>query len=571
MFESYAVKLTLPNSREEIQKGISFHLSRLISLRTHLNTLSPICQLPQEVLAEIFLAYVNPSQSARIGRPPFSPPHIIHVASSPHILLSVCRYWRDLAISQPAVWANITVTTLVHTGYSHYLSMMLDRSKSAALRIFVGDQHYTFSRLDPLARRPIVNSIDILQPHLSRAVSLSICQTPEGDIEHALSAIPSSMPHLRSLEIQVRLRDIGDTQIQITIPHTAPNQFPSLTRLYLTNCCFPSKARLPRTLTALTVVYEEEDFPFGGKLLTFADLLVALRSLPSLVELELRRILPHPFDPTTQSVATPIPLPVLERLHLEDDATVVLWLLQSLDIPALTSTSLQLLGQIEQPVIPLLTSVLPIKAGQHLRRGHGAFVLSLFDTAFQAYTPRAGLTRPYKAKYWVSEYQAEFSLLLPCHGVKRRDGAFAFLSTSLLTDVLPRLWLCQATELHITAGPVVDVGYQGREWHGPRREAQWRAVLRAMPNVESVTIEAPVDIPTLLSAPSDQDGDDALGYPAPRLRKLVVEWAWLVPTMVDYQERNHLPVVSFTGWANTLKLRAAAGCANLQIEFVVDM
>lgn len=93
-------------------------------------------------------------------------------------------------------------------------------------------------------------------------------------------------------------------------------------------------------------------------------------------------------------------------------------------------------------------------------------------------------------------------------------------------------------------------------------------LLRAMPNLESMTIDAPVDVPMLLSPPPEQDEDAPPGYPAPNLRKLVAERAWLMPQMVDDGEREGLPVVAFAGWDKTLELRKAAGCADLQVELV---
>lgn len=296
---------------------------------------------------------------------------------------------------------------------------MLDRSKSAALRIFAGDGrakiHHSRLVENPLYRPPTVRSIDTLQPHLSRAVSLSLCQRPDGDIEHALSVIPSSMPHLRSLEVQVVSRDMTDVEIQVTLPRGRPDRFPSLRRLSLFNCCFSGQGLLPKSLTALIVVYDDEEPSFSGQLLTLTELLVILRGLPFLVELELRRILPRPFIPEAHSVASEVSLHALESLHLEDYAVVALYLLKSLNIPALTSTSLQLLGQFEPRNIPLLASVLQTKAGHGLRRAQGPLVLSLYDIAFQAYTPRTGLTRfshplDEPAPSLISEYDVEFSL-----------------------------------------------------------------------------------------------------------------------------------------------------------------
>ena len=76
-------------------------------------TVSPIATLPVELLSEIFsiCTFSTWDAHAQPGRSEYSPPTITSESVLvPHVLSSVNRRWRAIALSQPSLWSNICVT-----------------------------------------------------------------------------------------------------------------------------------------------------------------------------------------------------------------------------------------------------------------------------------------------------------------------------------------------------------------------------------------------------------------------------------------------------------------------------
>jgi len=86
------------------------------------NSLSRICSLPPEILSFIFLHIVNdPTGNTLCGCC-----HTTNWLNFSH----VCRHWRDVSLSCPALWTKLTTRSLPFT------EEMIKRSKRAPLYVF---------------------------------------------------------------------------------------------------------------------------------------------------------------------------------------------------------------------------------------------------------------------------------------------------------------------------------------------------------------------------------------------------------------------------------------------------
>ena len=125
--------------------------------------LAPVERIPVEVLCEIFAWHCLPLTPAEL---------CIEPNNRPVILSSVCRRWRDTAISCGKLWANIdaVVDTDGSVPSLPLIRMQLRRSKTAPLTISVRQALPTQSSF--LILIPILY---ILRPQLARAKSFRLC------------------------------------------------------------------------------------------------------------------------------------------------------------------------------------------------------------------------------------------------------------------------------------------------------------------------------------------------------------------------------------------------------------
>jgi hypothetical protein len=92
-------------------------LSRMKSL------LSPIRNLPSDLLSKIFLMFVEDAGGLVL-------PTKNHTSIPPNILSSTCKFWRDLVLSTPSLWAELNIT--LKTGFpTAMLEIILSRSRTS--------------------------------------------------------------------------------------------------------------------------------------------------------------------------------------------------------------------------------------------------------------------------------------------------------------------------------------------------------------------------------------------------------------------------------------------------------
>ncbi|KAJ8469951.1 hypothetical protein ONZ45_g16719 [Pleurotus djamor] len=147
---------------------------------------SPIGSLPIEILSHIFALSCFGETSERDEHPLGFDTQSITI---PLVLSTVCRRWRQVALSTSSLWTTLCVTPDFVLGDSldtTHITTFLHRSRKVPLRIFVDvrDPDWDFTEpgvtqspsnyQPPLASEHLSQALSILLPHLSRWCSISI-------------------------------------------------------------------------------------------------------------------------------------------------------------------------------------------------------------------------------------------------------------------------------------------------------------------------------------------------------------------------------------------------------------
>ncbi|KAJ6500731.1 hypothetical protein C8R45DRAFT_897009 [Mycena sanguinolenta] len=154
--------------------------------------ISPIRQLPPEVLGMIFLGCMGPE------------PNVIPVVGQ------VCRHWRDLVEGTPRLWSNLSIGRKrfsFHQRYVNMASLFLKRSANRPLSISI--RNPADARLVTLVRR-----------HADRWATLRLAST-DNAFYNSLG-LDSALPMLEKLEILEAVNRLANSEpIPLKI-HNAP-------------------------------------------------------------------------------------------------------------------------------------------------------------------------------------------------------------------------------------------------------------------------------------------------------------------------------------------------------------
>ncbi|KAJ7209346.1 hypothetical protein B0H12DRAFT_1158026 [Mycena haematopus] len=197
---------------------------------------SPFLSLPPEIVAEIFVNFL-PTY-------PEFPPYIGPL--SPLLLCRVCRHWRAISLSTPALWKDISITVRDPDGFQteklELLKTWIGRSGNCPLSL-----HLT----GPATSQDLTQFIETIVAHCDRW-------------EHLDVLVPFDYLHLLQGEMPL-LRDltIGPIDLRHDIDFTLPlfERAPQLRNVVLTSCFLNSTIRLPwAQLTHLDAycLYEHE-------------------------------------------------------------------------------------------------------------------------------------------------------------------------------------------------------------------------------------------------------------------------------------------------------------------------
>ncbi|KAJ7614729.1 hypothetical protein DFH06DRAFT_1108506 [Mycena polygramma] len=162
-------------TRLEVEHAIlGHHLARYIY---------PVLSLPNEVVSEIFLHTLKPSEYA------FADPQ------SPLFLGHICQRWRDIALSTPSLWTTISLeidNISEPDSCLRLLDIWLTRSRQCPLYVVITEECARHDSRAWLARR----FIDAIVPHRRRLQVLRL------KVDYAdLPNFQSDLPLLRNLHI----------------------------------------------------------------------------------------------------------------------------------------------------------------------------------------------------------------------------------------------------------------------------------------------------------------------------------------------------------------------------------
>ncbi|KAJ7901041.1 hypothetical protein B0H14DRAFT_2670504 [Mycena olivaceomarginata] len=203
------------------------------------NAASPVLTLPPEIVAEIFVDFLP----AYPEFPPYSG------SRSPLLLCRICRHWRAVALTTPALWKAISIVVCERDAYEtqklELLKTWIARSGSCPLSLsIIGPTYRTTAPI-------FAQLIETAVAHCNRW-------------EHLDMLIPFDHLHLVRGEMSL-LRDltIGPTDLRSDAPSTLSlfEAAPQLRNVVLTSCFLTSTIRLPwAQLTHLEAhcLYEHE-------------------------------------------------------------------------------------------------------------------------------------------------------------------------------------------------------------------------------------------------------------------------------------------------------------------------
>ncbi|KAF8158356.1 hypothetical protein B0H34DRAFT_655944 [Crassisporium funariophilum] len=252
---------------------------------------SPVLRLPSELLSSIF----------SIGVLEMGDENPVMVPT----LMLVCRYWAEVALNTPTLWAKISVSP--HDSLAK-ARRRLSRSKSCPLDITVnfGPRiEYTSSITEQ-----VILAMDIFRPHLwrTRSFNLSVPNRP-----HAYAALlrcQEDAPLLEHLTIQVSHSMQDDHYSTPPLP-LFNGRTPQLRSCSLTSFNFGWDLKLMARLRVLKL---------GGYFNSFTPsattLLDILRQCPELEELALRNMSDVDSSPCSGRVQDEMDSPVTSKIHL---------------------------------------------------------------------------------------------------------------------------------------------------------------------------------------------------------------------------------------------------------------
>ncbi|KAH7869706.1 uncharacterized protein C8R40DRAFT_720048 [Lentinula edodes] len=309
--------------------------------------LSGIRRLPPEILSEIFVHCMRPIPTTkhRIGRfktyPNPSPRNALYALSQ------VCRKWRNVALSTPALWCNLTIaheTPTAHETYSQIIQHCSERSRVSPLYITLLVANFTCLEEEEEEKSKIfvgaLNTADKLLRHASRwhYFDFNASWYPYHLAEILFPVLPASgLPNLHEacFSIHTRRRRFGAALWMLQLLQASPN----LRRIQF-NALVPDIEVAPWTLL--------QSFEATAGVL-LKDLFTILKSCSRLQFCDACLLVENEEDSPSPSLESEL---VLQNLHtlnlselLEEELTTVL---RCLTLPALRKLSLS--GPSDEPV-----------------------------------------------------------------------------------------------------------------------------------------------------------------------------------------------------------------------------
>ncbi|TFK74862.1 hypothetical protein BDN72DRAFT_759242 [Pluteus cervinus] len=276
------MNVSIPHLREAIsslESKMAFLLNQKNELESHLDQAvrlqSPILRLPSELLSSIFVTGV-----LEMGE------DSLMVST----LMLVCRYWADVALNTPALWAKIFVSP------HHSLERArrkIERSKTCPIDVSINYGPHTEHMSN--VTEQITRAMDLFRPALCRTRSFHLCVPNRPQAHAALARCKEDAPLLRTLTIEIchaMQEDYSCLPLPLFNGHT-----PALRSCALTSFNFGWDLTLLSRLRTLKL-----DGYFNSHSPSPATLVSILRQCPTLEELTLRNLSDSESGPCVTTV-----------------------------------------------------------------------------------------------------------------------------------------------------------------------------------------------------------------------------------------------------------------------------
>ena len=452
------VDLPAPEARKAIGEEIAHYSWHILGLKSTMNALAPISILPPEILCEIFLyaadVDIHEQYVVKERRKSYGWICVSHV----------CRHWRTVALSCPALWSRLDVKA----GSPELLEAFLARSRGVPLTVSytgrVRGSHLTL----PWSEQEAIAMV--LESHLQRTRSLSLT-LGDGEQNTILTTLNGPSPLLKSLEIRCdtsyAVSHDAYTRVHELLHH--PETRVRSLKLHHFAMRWP-KVRLPH-LTQLNITGGQSPVSPREDL---RHLTVALASMEALEELVLDSAVTLPLDSALSDVTTPVVLPRLRTLCLRDSASECIHVLNRFTTPSLSSLGLEVHAHMDpgslysQVVAAIVTKTRSMqtflalainfssnypnqaRVSAYTKADPGAVVQSTFPTVFRP--DQASLDVSFRAMESGRDQPiAELCRLLPVGEVRSLYMTGEKISESLWTTVLSRLHKVTALHAHGSA------------------------------------------------------------------------------------------------------------------------
>ncbi|KAF8806985.1 hypothetical protein BYT27DRAFT_7338928 [Phlegmacium glaucopus] len=161
--------------------------------RAKQNAALPVSRIPTELLCDIFSKFLEDDREFPDYAPAMGPLVSLHTRADPTILGQVCSWWRSVALSTQALWANIFILEPKRPQISR-TRMWLERAGAHPLNIAIEERRKTGYNLASL--NDILSAL-ASRRHLWRKVNFFI---PSSAVEALMAAITNLHPDWQNLE-----------------------------------------------------------------------------------------------------------------------------------------------------------------------------------------------------------------------------------------------------------------------------------------------------------------------------------------------------------------------------------